>query len=428
MFLSRSKEKSKKEVLNNDLITAKKLLIVDDSKPQRDYLAKILQKKDYFIIQAENGEEALSKLKDERPDLILIDVSMPGMSGLDLCEKIKSDPELFEIPVLFISSRDDQHSIFAGFKIGAADYIIKPFYPDEVLARVRTHLKLSEAMTMIREHSDLLEQMLDKRTKELIRSERQAAFGQLVQGIVHNLRGPLTNIGGFSNLIGMAVEKINLDNSICPINKPKECREFFDKVKENIGTIDSSTKCLVEMMDSLMKKSRSDQVESFEVFDLSDIIRQELLFLDADMWYKHKVNKKISLSKDALKIYAVPSMVSQVFQNIMKNACDALFDSEEPTISVRTGKTNGEVWFTVSDNGPGMDYVSLSRIFEPFYTTKPKEKTDRKDSPVGTGLGLYICTNMIEFHKGKIETTSQLEKGTTFKVILPNNLEGKENT
>ena len=183
------------------------ILIVDDVNKNLQLMATILLDKGYDIRIASNGKQALHSLDQELVDLILLDVMMPEMDGFEVCQKIKANPETANIPILFLTAKTEVTDKVRGFEIGGADYITKPFDPIEVIARINAHLQLKLANDTILEYSDQLEEMLYERTHELIMSERQATIGQLIQGIVHNLRGPLTVIGPGSQMI-----KMKLDN------------------------------------------------------------------------------------------------------------------------------------------------------------------------------------------------------------------------
>lgn len=389
-----------------------KILIVDDSQTQRLSLKKILKEYGCEITEAKDGNEALKMLSNEKPDLILLDVMMPGKDGFSTCEIIKSTPDFSQIPVIFITSMDDKGYKIRGFELGAIDYIPKPYYAEEVLARVKTQLKLVSALKTLREYNVQLENRLDERTKDLIKSEREAVFGQMVQGIVHNIRNPLTGIMGAANLI-----KSDLNGKI---NKQK-----IPKMVKKVEIIERSSRNLNQMICSLMQKSRSDHTEEFEYFNLNELLKQELDFLEADHVFKNKVEKEILFSKTSSRVFAVPSMISQVFQNLIRNALDAMFEKDNPELKIKTYSDNGFISFSVADNGPGISSEIVDKIFDPFFTTKPKKNFENDNGPVGTGLGLYICSEMIKVNNGKIAVNTKENQGTEFNVSLPVTAEEK---
>lgn len=402
MVLDFKKEKNESVEVLKDC----RILIVDDSDTERLRLKKILKKYGCKIIEAKDGDESLDILANDRPDLILLDVMMPGRNGFETCEIIKSNPETSQIPVIFVTSMKENQYKIKGFNLGAVDYIAKPYYAEEVLARVKTQIKLVAALKTIKEYNAHLEDKLEERTRNLIKSEREAVFGQMVQGIVHNMRNPLTGILGAANLIKM------------DLGRKCKNRKIPDLIKK-VEIIEKSSRNLDQMMHSLMQKSRSDHTEEFEYFDLNEIICQEMDFLDADQFYKHNVDKKLELSNNLAKTYAVPSMISQVFQNLIRNALDAMHETKNPELEILTSIEKEYVSFSIKDNGPGIPEENIERIFDPFFTTKPKNKPENGSGPVGTGLGLYICSEMLKVNNGKIEVKNNAEGGATFKVSLP---------
>ena len=397
------------------LIGDARILIVDDSKPDRKRLGKILMNKGFDIREASNGQEALRIVADYKPDIVLLDVNLPDMSGLEVCGRIRSTPEYDNIPVVFISIMSHPEHKMKGFDAGGDDYIAKPYYPNEIIARVKTHLRLRMASKLVQDTNARLEQMLAERTQNLIRSEREAVFGQLVQGIVHNMRNPLAGIRGYCDFILDDLAKLAPDN---------ECNhdayvEIFSNLEQRMQKIKHSSRNLSAMIDSLMRKSRSDHAEKFETIDLNEIIRQELAFLQANMFFKHDVEKTIDLSPDRLQINAVPAMISQVFNNLVQNSLDAMYEIPKPHLKISTYKNKDFVNLTVEDNGLGIPEEHLSYIFDPFFTTKPKSRKINDESPLGTGLGLYISREMILMHQGKIDIESQINAGTKLIVQLP---------
>lgn len=411
-------QKDKK--MNTKTVKKSHVLIVDDSCFERKRLQKILSEENFSVSLTKNGMEALEAVAENTPDLILLDVIMPGKNGFEICEILKKEENFSEIPVIFVTSQMKIEDKVRGFEVGGEDYILKPYHKKEVLARVKTHLKLKEAMTTINEQNRKLEDLLDKQTNELIRCERQAAFGQFIQGIVHNIRNPLTTILGHIELLKVFVNN-HTSSGECNCEKylPKKCGQLFSKVEKSIDAAYRSSDQVLEIINSLVKKSRNDNTEKLEVFDLNEIVQQELSFLEAELTFKHKVTKKIKLSGNCLLVNAVPGMISQVFQNIVRNALDAMYKIEKPVLKISTESVRNNIRFSITDNGAGIPDNILPRVFDPFFTTKPRQSNVRQEGPTGTGLGLYMCKDMIEYLGGKITVESKLNKGTTFRVSFP---------
>jgi signal transduction histidine kinase len=395
------------------------VLIVDDTPKNIQLLANILTRHGFRLAVATHGEQALTAIAQEPPDLVLLDVTMPGMDGFEVCRRIRSDLGYQHIPVVFLTARDSVEDKIQGFEAGGVDYVSKPFEPLEVLARIRTHIELKRARETIQHHSESLEGLLESRTSDLIRAERHAAFGQLVQGIVHNLRGPVAGISGNAELAQMELQQLAGRLESAADLDPKTLLPHFADILDDIHHISIGVDSINGMITSLMQKSRSDHSALFERTDLNKLIQQELDFLSADLRFKHNVTKTVHLCSGLLEIEAVPGDIAQVFQNLVRNALDAMFNQQDARISVSTESTGTWNCLTVSDNGPGIPEAILPYIFDPFFTTKPKSSDGDSDHPIGTGLGLYTCSEIVRNHKGWIEVTSEPGSGTTFCINLP---------
>ena len=185
------------------------ILIVDDIPKNIQLLGNILSNHGYNIAVATNGKQALTIIEKKLPDLVLLDVMMPEIDGFEVCQRIKDNPASREIPVIFLTAKHEVEDKIRGFEVGGSDYVTKPFETAEVIARVRTHLQLKNALDTIHQYNQQLERIVDERTEALIRAERHAAFSMLIQGIVHNLRNPLNAISGSIQLIEMERNRIN---------------------------------------------------------------------------------------------------------------------------------------------------------------------------------------------------------------------------
>ncbi len=391
------------------------ILLVDDAPKNIQILGYMLSCEGFEISVAISGKQALSIVNNRPPDLILLDVMMPDLNGFEVCSQIKSNKNTSNIPIIFVSASEDVESKLKGFEAGAADYITKPFQSIEVIARVHTHLALKEAIQTVNKYNIQLEMMLEERTKELIKTERHAAFSLLIQGIVHNLRNPLSGVSGGAEMILLNRELMKKRG----VSIPSELIETFDDVWKYADMIFTSSKKLVFMIDSLMSKSKSDKTDNIEIINLNDIIDQEINFLFADQRFRHNVKKTIKLSDNKLMLEIVPSELSQIFLNLVKNAMDAMFSQENAEISIITGKENETVWISIEDNGSGIPKNIQSKIFDPFFSTKPKASSAIGNEPIGTGLGLHTCSQMIRSYKGLIEMDSKVGRGTKFKIYFP---------
>lgn len=256
----------------------------------------------------------------------------------------------------------------------------------------------STVMLMAKDISDqkLIEKQNHQLEIELIRESKLAEFGTLSAGIAHNLNGPLTGILGFCELLQLT----------------------RSDVKE-IQHIRSQALVMKDIIANMLKKSRNEQDAEPQDLVIEDIIRTELQFLDANLFFKHQVQKVIELDPDTPTLHGIYIDISQVVGNLLRNAIDAMFSSEEKTLTVRTKHEDRYLFVMVSDTGSGMSEEVKQKIFTPFFTTKPKA-TDAKDGePAGTGLGLASSRNILARYGAEISVESTLGKGATFTVRFP---------
>lgn len=290
----------------------------------------------------------------------------------------------------------------------------------EAIVQQRTQ-ELEDANSKIKQYNEKLAQMLDERTRHLIRSERQAVFGQMVQGIVHNLKNPLASSSMSVQLIKLAVEKSQREVCKSDDEELLMLRSMSDTIADTITWIEKANEALANMIHSLLAKSRSDKSENQVVTDLNEIVNREIDFLQADRIFKHKVDKNIYLTNEELPVRVVPGEMAQVFQNLVRNALDALYQNDEPRLTISTNRVGKTAILSVSDNGQGIPANILDKIFDPFFSTKRSESEEKTDNsaPTGTGLGLWMCQEAVKKFGGEIRVSSEMNYGTTFTVVLP---------
>ena len=312
--------------------------------------------------------------------------------------------------------------VFLGFSILVLNLLVNIMKKRAVLKKLHQSVvdyskQLEEANKVIEEHKNNLEKMLEERTEELVLSERQAAFGQLIQGIVHNLNNPLSSIYGCIQMVQYSLDQFR---SVGEGKVSKMTTEDnFKSIEHMTNLINSSAEKMSHMIKSMMAKSRSDKSDELEICDLNSIIQNESTFMEADQRLKYNIVISFDYCKDDLTLEVVPSEIAQIYQNLVQNSADALYGQRNAKINVAT-KLEGEyAVFSVSDNGSGIPPEIISKLFDPFFTTKPKASEEVQNGPVGTGLGLYTCLKTIKSYDGTIEVDSESDKGTTFTVYVP---------
>ena len=396
------------------------LLIIDDRSENIDILRNIFKDR-YLVKAATSGSQGLKIIRDKPPpDLILLDIVMPEMDGFEVCRKIRKDVRFKSIPIIFITAKTDIRDKIQGFSEGGVDYITKPFEPEEVRARVHTHVDLQNASKWIQTYNEELETLLQIRTKELIHSERQAAFGQLVQGIVHNISNPLSGIKGSQQYIQLLIDQYK-QGTHTPEEETAVLKSLAWETEKACELIGHSVRQLNQITQSLLAKNRTDKTDRIKRIDINELIRVEVNFLEADMRFKHDLDKTIQLSDCSLVSDVIPAEIAQVFHNIVINALDAMNQTEKRKMIIRSGKSDSNICIEVRDNGSGISRDIQDRIFDPFFTTKTRREVpgDTSSLPVGTGLGLWMCRETLKTYGGSIRFESEPGQGTVFYIRIP---------
>jgi two-component system sensor histidine kinase/response regulator len=367
--------------LMSEELTESLVFIVDDDATHLHLLQHILQDSGHQTRTFSDGPSALRELQNGVPDLILLDVEMPGMNGYEVCQRIKSNHATAQVPVIFISVLDDSNSKLKAFQYGAVDYIPKPFQLEEVTARAGTHLKL-------RAYQKQLETNLRKlRQTEELRDN-------LTSMLVHDLRSPLTGLAASLDLLGLhALANWNA--------KDRAITQLAKQTAVN----------LLDMVTSLLDISRFEagmMPLNKTRADLRKIAEEAAASV-------HLLAGARSLKKDfpgtSHTMECDPDIVRRVITNLLANAYKFTPDGSEVTVRIK--QAEGECRLEVVDEGPGIPEDYQKRIFEKFGQVQSRRNFQ------STGLGLAFCKLAIEAHGGRIGVVSQPEQGSTFWFSLP---------
>lgn len=386
------------------------ILIVDDNQTNLDVLFELLKNYGFKVLVAQDGESAIEQIEYIHPDLILLDIMMPGIDGFETCRRLKADHATQDIPIIFMSALSDTLDKVKGFQTGAVDYITKPFQHEEVLSRIDTHLtirslqkKLEEKNAELAHLNQNLERLVEQKSKQLIDQEKTAIIGRLTQGMVHNLKSPLQVMQTSVDLIETKATKIN-DYS------------FFSYTKYILQAITKVN----QIMDTLMVKSRKEQKQDLQDVNINELVQREIQLLEGNLYFKNKIKKKYFYDENIANIPLIYSYISQVFYNLINNAMDAMWDKKVRELTIVTRQDESKIYMDISDTGCGIAQEDLSKIFDPFYTSKPPKGEEKKEGePTGTGLGLYTCIELLKPFNGQIAISSNLGKGSIFTVVLP---------
>lgn len=371
------------------------VLIVDDIPENIQLLGTILDEQDIEFSYATNGKEALEAVSFHKPDLILLDVNMPGMTGFEVCEILKKDPGTKEIPVIFLTAKTEPEDIVKGLTVGGIDYITKPFNSKELITRVRSHLELSISKQIIFAQNE----QLNKLNIEL--KESIATKDKFFSIIAHDLKDPFHTLLGFSNLLLSTFEN----------------REPED-IKRLVKQINQSSMHGFDLLNNLLEWSRS-QTGSIkynpERINLSSMV-DDLLLLLSKTAEKKELHLTSCIPVDC-SVYADEKMIQTVIRNLVSNA----LKFTEPGGEVRIGGRDlgDETEITVSDTGLGIPEEHLSKLF----SISENYSTTGTDKERGTGLGLLLCKEFVEKNGGRIRVKSESGKGSEFSFTTPNSNE-----
>ncbi|MCG5057209.1 MAG: hybrid sensor histidine kinase/response regulator [Limnoraphis sp. WC205] len=428
------------------------ILIVDDSPIHLKVLSESLIEAGYEVAVALNGETAFQQALDDPPDLILLDIQMPRMDGFKTCQKLKDHPSTQRIPIIFMTALSDISSKIKGLKMGAVDYLTKPFQQEEVLARIGVHLQIKKLTQSLLEKNLLLDQLnqklkhlilekddqLQQVQVKLIQADKLSSMGQMLAGITHEINNPLGFVIGNVNQVDEFLQDLlthlELYQKFYPNPVPEieyhaeeiDINFLMADLPEMIASIKQGAILIREISTSIRIVSRIDGPTKV-LFNIHDGIDSTLLIL------KHRLQPNADHPEIKIKkqygilpqIEGFPGQLNQVFMNLIANAIDAVEESNQGktykeimdhpnliTISTELTPDQTQVLIRITDNGVGMSEEVCSQLFDPFFTTKPVGK--------GTGLGLSISYQIVvEKHGGTIECHSQPRKGTEFIIKIP---------
>ncbi len=412
------------------------ILIVDDNPTNLDVISEALSSAGYKIAIATTGERAIQQVERRPPDLILLDVMMPGINGFETCKRLKSNTKTCDIPIIFMTALADTDHKVKGFDLGAVDYITKPFQEQEVLARVRTHIQLSLLTQNLEEQVVRQTSALQASQLQLIQSEKLSSLGNLVAGVAHEMNNPL----GFINaslkqakpIFADIIEHLKLYQEKFP-DKNEEILDHAEKIDleysledlpKMIDSMEMACDRLRNISVSLRTFSRADTDQKVN-FYLYEGIDSTILILKHRLQAneQHPEIEVITEYGNIPQIQCFPGQLNQVFMNILANAIDALEESNQGRsfaeiqanpnkITITTTVVDRHVQISIVDNGKGMREEVKNKIFDHLFTTKEVGK--------GTGLGLAIAKQIVEEkHQGTISVNSKLGQGTEFIITLP---------
>jgi signal transduction histidine kinase len=355
------------------------ILVVDDEDLLRMNIRAFLEDLGFVVVEASGGKEAFEIMKVVHPDLILLDFSMPGMNGIEVCARLKAAPATAEIPVLFLSALLDTADKISAFASGAVDYVTKPFQFEEVQARVQAHLELGRQRRQLRAQHQALRSL----------EELRDGFTHMV---AHDMRGHLSRISASLEL------------------SQEELPEGHPGLSKKLGLARASVADLDEMITQMLELSRMESNAMPMqpcLCDLSHLAEAALDFFRPGIG-----TRKLRLSAPGpVMAWCDPGIISRVLTNLLGNAMK--FVSAEGSVGVTVACSDAQARVTVTDDGPGIAEEFQKTVFQKFRQSPGGVRTH------GVGLGLAFCKSAVEAHHGEIGVESRLHDGCSFWFTLP---------
>jgi signal transduction histidine kinase len=427
-----------------DSIKTNDILIVDDVPDNIRFLSNFLTGKGYVVRKATSGRSAIKAIESLVPDLVLLDIMMDGMDGYEVCRWIKDGSYAQAVPVIFLSAGDSINEKVKAFQIGASDYITKPFYLEEVLARIETQLTISRLQRQLENQNVQLQSVLEnlrKNQEHLIQTEKMATLKKIVAGVSHEVNNPLSFIlcnidparhylADFADLVSRYQRSYDIktysNDGSQPVSDLSEARRDVDfsfiikDFNRLLTSIEKGADRIYRVTQSLKNFTHLDETGLKEL-DINQNLEHTLNLLQDRLANQ---GHSIHVQRDYGEVPFInghPDQICQVFFNILVNAIEAIVDKFGqgktqdllPMITITTATLEDHsVIIRIHDNGIGIPEMNQSRIMQPFFTTRPAGQ--------GLGLGLVTCKRIIEeVHGGRLSFVSIDKLETEFTIILP---------
>ncbi len=372
------------------------ILLVDDEEGLRKVLGMSLEDRGYSVHGAGDGQQALALFERVRPAIVLTDIKMPGMDGIDLLQAIKQrDPD---VEIIMITGHGDIDLAIKSLKFDATDFITKPIDDDILDIALKRAEERITLRRQLRDYTENLERLVEEKSRQLVQAERMAAMGETVAGLAHAIK----NIAGGLKGGAFVVEKgLDLEN-------PKYLRQGWQMVRDNVDHIQQLSLDLLNIAKPGPPK--------LQVVDPNAPMAQvyELLRPQAEQF---GITLQYRPAEGLAAMALEPEGIYRCLLNLGANALDACLQSgacspEAAAVIEMTSEAleGGGVIYRVRDTCGGMDAAVKDKIFKGFFTTKGSR---------GTGIGLMLTRKIVEAHQGRIEVCSQKGQGSTFAIYLP---------
>jgi two-component system, NtrC family, sensor kinase len=420
------------------LLAAKRILTVAHSPEYRERLARVLDEEGHQTILADSGEQAIDLLSRQTVDCILLELTAPGIGGVETCRLIKSSPGLRDVPLIMLTANDDRASMLEVLALGADDCVPKSADLEVLKARMRAQLRrrqfedetrrareqllrseveaaaainareLAEAraqhVQVLQSKNDELEtayRELQATQAQLVQSAKMASLGELVAGVAHEINNPLAFVLSHLDTVQRSLGRAVPDAQ----HLPAGAKEQWDRAHSRMAEMNLGLGRIRELVVKLRTFSRLDEGERKTV-SIRECIDSLLTILG------HKLKDRVAVTThygEPDELDCFPSLLTQAIMNLVANSVDAIEGSG--SIDITTGMAGSNYRIVVTDSGHGIPPQLRERVLEPFFTTKPVGQ--------GTGLGLSICYSIVRKHNGTLELIEAAGGGTQAIISLP---------
>lgn len=376
------------------------VLVVDDNPTNLSVLVNLLRNVGLRVLVATDGESAIEQIVYVKPDLILLDVMMPGIDGFETCQILKADATTAKIPIIFMTALSETVDKVRGLSLGAVDYVTKPFEHEEVLVRIRTH------MTLARQSQTIALQNLDLQAEISDRKRAEESLTVFLHAVSHDLRNPVTGL--IMVLDHLATTAVNPDGAILlPKTTLKRIRQSSDRQLALINSLlESHVNDVHGIMISPQPVNIAEVVQA-AIDDLQGILDKE------------ETQVTVNIPSDLPKAMIDAAQIGRVFQNLIANAVKHNFPNLQLTISaiVKNDSDGMQMFCAVEDKGLGMTSEQTEHLFELYVQGKTQNNLNRRS--LSLGLGLYICRQIVQAHGGAIGVIAEPNVGSKFWFTLP---------
>jgi len=378
-----------------------KVLVADDEPDMLRFLKSQLSRQ-YQVLEAVDGQQAIEKASQFLPDIILLDMMMPEKDGLQACKELRERTHTQSIPIILLTARADEATKLAALSAGASDFLPKPFSTTELHVRVKNLVESYHYQQKLSKQNTVLEgtiEQLKETETQLVQTEKLASLGRMSAGIIHEINNPL-------NFATTGLYTLRSKGRSLPSEEQEEYAEILKDIEEGIQRV----KTIV----SDLRSFSHHENEQVDRVDLAEVVTSALRFLSHEWKDKVRIEQQIA---DGQSVLANKNKLIQVVVNLLQNSLDALKNkksesgSEQPRIWIEGRLAGGRSLLSIRDNGEGIDEQHMDKIFDPFFTTK--------DVGEGMGLGLSICYRIVEEYQGKISVRSERGKFCEFTLDFP---------